>query len=73
MEEIRSFTYPIDFKDEDEKTVCEAIKDKAKDIKGITGVSVEDGKISYSIDRWASDYDVYAKIMEIADSLGVEI
>ncbi len=73
MEEIRSFTYPIDFKDEDEKTVCEAIKDKTKDIKGITGVSVEDGKISYSIDRWASDYDVYVKIMEIADSLGVEI
>lgn len=44
-------------------------------ISGILSVKVdlEKNTLSYEIDEWASDYDVFTEIMRIADECGVEI
>lgn len=67
---MREYVYGLDDFDQSKKS--DVLK-TVKEIKGICSVQIEDGKIFYSIDEWASEYDVMTEVMRVVESFGMQL
>ena len=71
MEEERKFTYALDLSGSNLSE--EVLARKISEINGVISCEINDGVLNYSLNSYASDYDVFNEAVEIIRDSGAGI